>query len=154
MAVPVPLPNRNPCMTSWNWRLARRQVYMSDFNTFQRVSSRPMPRVYVVPLGMSTKKVHPNSCRISPVRQMCWTMFTRHINLLICRRVFGSSLGYASRINYLKVSVQRWVRTHNLKGRRQQNAASTSASDGVTSLTWTSSTYVARGMPGGCGSYL
>ena len=38
-----------------------------------------MYQVSVVPLVMSTRTIHPNSCGISPVHHMCWTISTRHI---------------------------------------------------------------------------
>ena len=44
-----------------------RRVFMSASNTFQRVSSKPMPQVSMDRFGMSTKKFHPNSWGISPV---------------------------------------------------------------------------------------
>ena len=154
MAVPVPLLDQNPCRTSCNWRLAHRRVSMSASTTFHRVSSRPMPRLYVIPVGMRTKTVHPNSCGISPVCHMCWTMSTRHIHHFVCGGIFESSLEYTYRIHCFKCSAWRWVCLPALKGRRRKIAASTSAFNGVLSLTWTGSTCVARGMPGSCGSLL
>ena len=154
IAVPVPIPSRNPCRTSWNWRLASRQVSMSVYTTFQRVSSSPMPWVSVLHLGMMTKTLHPNSCKISPVRHMCWKMSTRHIQRSFRGGVFEFSLGYTSCSHCFKRSARRWVCPPYLRGSMQQTTASNYASDGVASFTWTGYTCVARGKPGVCGSSL
>ena len=83
IAVSVPLPALKLCKTLCNWRLERRRVSISASTTFHRVSSRPMSCVLVVPFGIRTGIVHPNSCGISPVRHMCCTMYTRHIHCSI-----------------------------------------------------------------------
>ena len=106
IALPVPLPSMNPCKTSCKWRLAHRWVSISAPTTFHRVSSMPMPRVLVLPFIISTSSVHPNSCGISPVIHMCYTMFTRHIQRSISGGVFDCSLGYASLRHCLKCSAR------------------------------------------------
>ena len=127
---------------------------MSASDTFQRVYSRPMPRVYVVPLGVSTKTVLPDSYGICPVRHMCWTISTRHIHfsargggLRVLPRVRLSHPLFEMLCAEVDVSAC-------LKGRMRQTDASTSTSDGVASLNWTRSTCVSRGIPGVYGSSL
>ena len=113
-----------------------------------------MPRMSVVPLGMSTRTVHLNSCGISPVRHMCCTISTRHIQRSVCRGVFEFSPGYTSRRHCLKCYARSWACPPALSRHKRRTTVSTSASDGVLSFTWTGSKCVAMVRPGGCGSYL
>ena len=91
--IPISLPSRIPWRTSRKWILDLRQVSMSASTTFQRVSSISMSRVFVGPLGMMTRTVHPNSCGISPVLHMCWTMATRNIQWSTCKGYLISPQG-------------------------------------------------------------
>ena len=144
----VPILSCNLCRTSRNWRLEHIRVSGSTSTTFQRVYSRPMTWVSFVPLGMRTKTVHPNSCKIYPVRHMFCTMSTIHIHQSVRGRFFKFSLGYASRCHFLKRSIWRWVCSLALRGHRQQTAVFTSASDVVAYFMCNGSTCVTRGMQG------
>ena len=151
IAVPVPIPDLNPWRTSCNWRLARRQVSISASTSFHRVYSRPMMCVLVVPFVIRIRTVHPNSCGISPMCHMFCIISTRHRHCSIFRGVFNFSPGYASLHHCLKWG---WVCLPTLCGRRRSTSASTYTSNGISSFTFSGSTCVARGRPGGCGSSL
>ena len=70
IAVPIPLAPQNPWRTSCIYRLAHRLMLISASTTFHRVSNRTMPLVLVVPFGIRTSIVHPNSWGIYPVCHM------------------------------------------------------------------------------------
>ena len=69
-AVPVCLLDLNQWRTLCICRLARRRVLISASTNFHRVSKSLMPLVSVLPFGISTRTVHPNSWGISPLRHM------------------------------------------------------------------------------------
>ena len=69
-AAPIPIPALKLWKKQYICRLAQRRVSISSSTTFHSVSSRPMPLVSVVPFGISTRIVHPNSWGVSLVCHM------------------------------------------------------------------------------------
>ena len=61
--------------------LAWRRVSIMTSTTFQSVSRRPTPQVYVFPLGINTRMVYPNYRGISPVIDIYWTISAICIHL-------------------------------------------------------------------------
>ena len=70
IAVPVLLPDLNPWRMSCIFRVVRRRVSINASTTFHSVSNRPMTLVLVLPFGIRTIIVHPNSWGVSPGRHM------------------------------------------------------------------------------------
>ena len=99
IAIPVPLPSLNPWRMSSICRLAQRRVLISTSTILHRVSSRPIPLVLVVPFGIRTRIIHPNSWVISPMLHMFCTRSTRHaqrslrrgLRLFLCRPPYATS---------------------------------------------------------------
>ena len=135
LAVLIHIPELNLWSTSCICRLAQRRVSISASTTFHRVSSRPMPRVLVAPFGIRTSTIHTISWGISPVRQMCCSMSTRHRHSSLCGYLSDCSPGYASHHHCLKYSVLRWVCPTTLCGCRWRTTDSNSASNGISSFT-------------------
>ena len=148
IAVLVPLPALNLCKTSCNCRLACIRVSIRASTTFHRVSSRPMPRMSVVPFGIKIRTVHPNYCGIPPVNHMCCTMSTIHSQCSIRAGVFDCYPGYTSLHHCLRCPAQRWVCPPTLCGCRWRTAVSASASIGILSFTLAGTTCITSGSPG------
>ena len=74
IAVPVYLPTKNPCRTSWRRTISLRRVLMITSTTFHRSSKIPIRLVSVSPLGIRTMIFHPISLGIS-------TSFCQRYNL-------------------------------------------------------------------------
>ena len=154
ISIPILLLDLNPWSKLCICSLDHRRVSISASTTFHRVSNRPMPCVLVVPFVIKTRTNHHISWVVSPLRHMFFTMSTRHSQRSLCGEIFNCSPGYASRCHYLKCSARRWVCPPALCWSRGSNAASASASDGISSFTLDGSNFVARGRPGVCRSYL
>ena len=58
IAVPVPLPARNPRRMLWRQTLDLSSVSMIDSTTLHSNSNSPIPWVYMPPLGIMTRIVH------------------------------------------------------------------------------------------------
>ena len=146
IAIPVPLPDMNPWRTLCIYRLTQRQVPIRTSTNFHRVSNRPMPLVSVATFGIRNRILHTNSWGIPPVRHMCCTRSTRHIHCSFRGGVFDWYPGYASLRRCLKCSAQRWVCPPSICGSRHNTAASTSASNVISSFTFAGLTFLAWGV--------
>ena len=101
IAVPVPLPCPKPCKTSCNTIELQSPLLMIDVQTFQIVSTSPIPLYSLLPFGIRTIVVHIKSSRIYPSQNAtCMTLTTlSHIS------VSGSFSLVASRNHALRCSV-------------------------------------------------
>ena len=109
MDVSIPIPTRNPWRTSWRVTAFLICVSIMASITFQRTSKSPIPQVYVLPLGMRIKTVHPRSARIFPRYHMNWTSSTSFIRISGLGGVVASFFGCASLSHILKCLAHRCV---------------------------------------------
>ena len=134
MAVPVPPPSWKPWRTLWELILALSQVSMIASTTFDRVSSKPIPRVLMFPFGMITIIVQPRSVGISPFCHMYCVRSTSFIHISEFGGMDVPSSVYSSLIHFLKCSALRCVWMPILFRRKRWTSTSTSFSVGKSSF--------------------
>ena len=121
--------------------------------TFQSYSNRPIPLVYMFPLGISTSTVHPRSNGIYPCCHMNWVISTSFCHRSSLGVVDPPSDKYVFCSHFLKLSACRWVYGTALWSWRRRTAASTAPSKGTSPLTLKGVTWVDTGIllgGGGC----